>query len=379
VFIQGRNLGQTPLELPRLIRGEYRIQVECVPGEYGRVHRVTLGPSRTVVHVDSHFDAAVQTGHGVSLRYAGSAAVDKYALAHAIEIGRAVGARQVALIAPEPGHDDRVRIWALEVDSGRLRAVALVRVDDQGAVPAGRDAIAALEQGRSVDFTQDAPAPLVVTEAAQVAPPAQSPTAVPEAAASTEHDPARDAGEERGPGTLAWTLAGAGAAAHVAGWVLYAQLLSLEADYRKVRELPDTSEARRRLGRVEDFELAPPLAAGAGAALVTASLPLLLPQSASGEPPLWAWIVGGGGLALASAGTVLLARGAGCDEFDRLRRCDDVVTTTRLGAMAITTAVPLLSVPIVYWLRSLGASEHAADVTLEASPRAFVLHWRGTL
>ena len=282
------------------------------------------------------------------------------------------------MIAPEPGHADRVRIWALEVDSGRLRAVALVRVDEQGAVPAGRDAIAALEQNRSVDFTQDAPAPLVVTEPAQVAPPAQAVAAAAEPTPA-DYEPVRDAGEERGPGALAWTLAGSGAAAHVAGWVLYAQLLSLEADYRKVRELSDTAEARRRLGRIEDFELAPPLAAGAGAALVTASLPLLLPESASGAPPLWAWIIGGGGLAVASAGAVLLARGAGCDEFDRLSRCDDAVTTTRLGAMAITTAVPLLSVPVVYWLRSLGAGERAAHLTLEASPQAFVLHWRGTL
>jgi hypothetical protein len=160
---------------------------------------------------------------------------------------------------------------------------------------------------------------------------------------------------------------------------LYGQLLSLEADYRKVRELPDASEARRRLGRVEDFGLAPPLAAGAGAALATAALPLLLPRSATGGLPTFAWVAGGSGLALATAGSLLLVRGSGCDEFDRLGRCDDVPTTTRLGAMVITTAVPLLGVPLVYWLRSIGADARATDVTLEASARAFVLHWRGTL
>jgi hypothetical protein len=379
VFIQGRNLGQTPLELPRLIRGEYRIQVECVPGEYGRVHRVTLGPSRTVVHVDSHFDAAVQTGHGVSLRYAGEAALEKYAPAHAIEIGRAVGAQRVALITPEPGGAGAVRIWALEVDAGKLRAIALVQVDAQGAIPAARDAVAALVQDRSVDFTQSAPTPLEVSEAELVAAPAESLPAPEEQSPVADLEPVRDEGEEAAPGALAWTLAGVGAAAHVTGWVLYGHQLALESDYRRVRGLSDASEARRRLERIDDFELAPPLVAGIGAALATASLPLLLPESPPGAPPTWAWLAGGGGLALAAAGTVLLVRGAGCDDFDRLRRCDDVVTTTHLGAMVITTAVPLLGVPVVYWLRSLGAPSEATDLTLEASPRAFTLHWRGTL
>jgi hypothetical protein len=47
--------------------------------------------------------------------------------------------------------------------------------------------------------------------------------------------------------------------------------------------------------------------------------------------------------------------------------------------MVITTAVPLLSVPVIYWLRSPGTSEPSSDLTLEASPHAFKLQWGGRL
>jgi hypothetical protein len=379
VFIQGRNLGSTPLELPRLTPGAYRIQVECVPGEYGRVHRVTLGEQRTLVHVDSHFDAATQTGDGISLRYSTRATSERFALRHGIEVARLVGARYVAVIAPEG--DGKIRISSLEVAHGKPLAQVIVGSDETGAFVDVSEAIAALRAGRSQDFSGVVPVAIASTPA--VTPAAVS--SVTQQRPASTHAHAGDASIRRdsdddgqGPGAAGWTLAAVGAAAHLTGWALYAHQLSLESDYRKVRGLSDTSEARRRLARIDGFELLPPLTSAGGALLLTASLPWLLPRADSQPVPGWSIGVGVAGLAFAGTGVALLVRGAGCDEFDPLARCDDVVTTTHLGAQLLSSAVPLLALPAVYVLRSLGASEET-PLTIDASPTGATLYWRGTL
>jgi hypothetical protein len=379
VFIQGRNLGSTPLELPRLTPGGYRIQVECVPGEYGRVHRVTLGENRTLVHVDSHFDAATQTGDGVSLRYSTRATSERFALRHAIEVARLVGARYVAVIAPEG--DGKVRISSLEVAHGKPLAQVIVGSDETGAFVRVSEAIAALRAGRSQDFSGAAPKAITstpaVTPAAVSSVTQQRPTAT--HAAVDDSIMSRNVDDDtHGAGAVGWTLAATGAAAHITGWVLYAHQLSLESDYRKVRGLSDTSEARRRLSRIDSFELLPPLTSAGGALLLTASLPWLLPRSDSQPLPGWSIGVGVAGLAVAGTGVALLVRGAGCDEFDRLARCDDVVTTTHLGVHLIGLAVPLLAVPALYLLRPAGAPNET-PLTIDVSSTGATLHWRGTL
>lgn len=378
-FIQGRNLGSTPLELPRLSPGDYRIQAECVPGEYGRVHRVTLGPRRTVVHVDSHFDAAVQSGDGVSLRYGSAAASARLAPRHSIEVGRLVGARYVALITPEPAGDGAIRISKLEVERGKVLAQVVTRIDEENEILRLPDALSALREDRSIDFSGETPAALVPSLTAESSADSVGAETLDEARRTAEEAStasADHAGDH--PGIAAWTLGGVGAAAHVTGWILFAYQLGLEGDYRKVRELDDPSEARRRMARIDSFELAPPLVAGAGALLGTAALPLLLPAGDDSEVPAWSLGVGIGGLALAGVGAGLLIRGSGCDDFDRLARCDDVVTTTHLGALLISAAVPLLGVPVVHWFRTQRDRGEPA-LSLDASHRHLALYWRGTL
>jgi hypothetical protein len=366
--------------LPRLGPGDYRIQVECVPGEYGRVHRVTLGHGRTVVHVDSHFDAAAQSGDGVSLRYGSAPAAARFALRHAIEVGRLVGARYVVVIAPEPAGDGVIRVSRLEVERGKVIAQVVARLDASNEIVRLPEVLAALREGQSTDFSGEAPAPIkpVVT----IAVPATSDpsndgagTALEAAEAPSSY---RDTASSDGPGFAAWTLAGAGTVIHIVGWVLYAHHLGLESDYRKVRNLDDPSEAQRRMARIDDFELVPPLVASGGALLGTAALPLLLPPSDRRGVPGWSLGVGLGGLALAGAGAGLLVRRSGCDDFDRLARCDDVVTTTHLGALLVGAAVPLLSVPVIHFIRSRGGSTDAA-LSVDVSHTRFALSWKGTL
>jgi hypothetical protein len=376
VFIQGRNLGQTPLELPRLSRGEYRVQVECVPGQFGRVHRVTLGPSRTVVHVDSRFDSAVQSSDTVSLRYPNDALEKKYAATHAVEIGRAVGARYVALVMPERQVAGRVRITAFEVESGKWLASVLAALDDANALRSASAAAEALVAGRSLDFTVEPPAPL--SAPVELEAPVALAAPVSERSNALSLDAPAQKDESGGPGVLAWSLGAVGAVAHVIGWGLYAQQLALEADYRKVRDLEDTAEAERRLDNIEAFELAPLLTAFGGSALMTASLPMLLPDTGSASPPVLGYVAGGAGVAIAGAGAYLLIAGGSCDRFDALGRCDDVPATTRLGAMLISASLPLLSIPIVYWVRGLGVSDDTA-VALEGSHQHVLVRWRGRL
>jgi hypothetical protein len=379
-FVQGRNLGVTPLELPRLSPGEYRIQAECVPGEYGRVHRVNLGQSRAVVHVDAHLDAAVQTGSGISLRYGTAAASSRLAVPHAIEVGRVVGAQRIALIVPEPTSEGWVRISAIEVENGKLIAQVLTQVTDTGEVAHLGEALASLRAGRSRDFGGVRPAPLAISQAGAAPAAASSsfsPTATPGSAAVTA---ASDDNSEPGggPGAAVWTIAAVGAATHVAGWVLYARLLGLEADYRKVSDLSDTGEAERRRSRIDDFELIPPLVAAGGAVLGTAALPWLLPSSEARDVPGWALGVGGGGVALAVVSAVLMIRGTSCENYDPLARCDDVLTTSHLGTMLLGSALPLLSVPVIYFARSLGA-DAKPELSFVVSHEHASLHWRGTL
>ena len=376
-FVQGRNLGNTPLELQRLSPGEYRIQAECVPGEYGRVHRVTLGTSRAVVHVDSHLDAAVQTGSGISLRYGTPAASARLAPRHATEVARVVGAQFVALIAPEPVGDGWIRISALQVESGKLLAEVVTRVGDDSEVGHLREAVTALRAGHSATFGEP---PLVkaVRPVAGEEAPASSATG-PEADSQRDTMKAEsDARDDSGADAAVWTIAAIGAAAHVTGWALYARSLALEADYRKVRDLTDTREAERRLARADDFALVPPLVAAGGAVVTTAAMPWLLPKSEASDVPTWALVAGGAGIALAAVGTVFLVRGADCGDHDRLTRCDDVPTTSHLGLMLLDTALPVLGIPVVYFVRSL-RDEANDELSLTASHEGAVLYWRGTL
>jgi hypothetical protein len=375
VYVQGRNLGQTPLELPRLMRGEYRVQVDCVPGQHGRVHRVTLGPSRTIVNVDSRFDAVVQTGDGVSLRYTSDLAQQREARAHGIEVGRSVGARHVALVTPEAGSEDRVRISSLEVAQGRLVASVIVRLDATSALVRGADAIAALVEGRSFDFTVEPAVPLIETPEVE---PLQAQTSELALDLSLLSDSERS--DDSDTNWIAWSAGGVGAAAYVASWILYAHQLSLESDYRKVRDLPDTSEAERRIARIESFELVPPILAFASAGVVSAALPFVLPESELSSPPA-AVAVGGAGVLLAGVGAFFLIQAAGCETYDALGRCDDVLATTRFGGLLISGALPLLMTPVVYWIRGDAPSSipESDDVSLEVSREGFVLGWRGRL
>lgn len=385
VFVQGRKLGKTPLDLPQLSHGDYRIQVECIPGEFARVHRVAVGQSHIAVHVDSRFDAAVRSSDGVSLRYGLTRARRELALGHASQIGRILGTSHVLLLAPDDGGPGWVRAWALETRTGEVKAQGLLQVDEKGQVPHARAVIFALREGRSLDGTGTEPRelaqlePVVVARAAVEADSGPGAADPDDAASASQLLWDGDSGQSDHGDALAWTAGGIGLAGHLAGWALYGRLLSLEDDYRKVRELSDASEAQRRMARIESFELVPLAVAGGGTLIMTVSLPFLLPSAEPGSAiPTWSIVVGASGLAAAGVGTALLVQGADCSNFDALGRCDDKVTTTRLGALIISTGVPLLALPIIYGLRGLSGDD-SQHIAIGASPDGFNVTWGSSL
>lgn len=371
VFINGRHLGEAPLELPQLSPGEYRVQAECDEGRVGRVHRVTIGSARVVKRIDTRFDAAVQSASDISLRYDSGEAQRKRAYADAVEIGRVVGVSDVLLALPmidaagKP--TDKVQVDRIQVEDGKLLAVVRLRVDSAGAIDraalgaAARDLLAHGEG----DYTAKAPAQVTAPhEVAQQPPEGGEPTST----AVEETESEATAGEERdenawSPPAIGMVLGITGGVATLASWGMFAHQLSLESAYRDKIDANDNYE--RALTDLDDFELAPLIMGSAGTAALTASLPWLLPP-AEGVPTL-GYVAGGFGGALAIAGAVLLVRGYECDKFDIADRCTDILATTRLGGLLLVGALPWLSVPIVYWMRDAGA-EDVARLTLEPTP-----------
>jgi hypothetical protein len=166
VYVNGRGLGQAPLELPQLSPGEYRLQAECVGGEVGRVHRTVLGPGRLVKRIDPRFDSAVVTSMDVSLRY--PHATDQYTHGErdAVEVGRVVGVDTVVWV--HPALDDQLRprpglveVGVLRVRDEALQSLVRIRVSDTDKVGS---AAKALEGGKFVDLSEGEGRPLAHAE-----------------------------------------------------------------------------------------------------------------------------------------------------------------------------------------------------------------------
>ncbi|MFI5307451.1 MAG: PEGA domain-containing protein [Polyangiales bacterium] len=413
VYVNGRHLGAAPLELPQLSPGEYRVQAECEEGRAGRVHRVTIGSARVVKRIDTRFDAAVQTSLDVSLRYEAVESQRDHAYADALEIGRVIGAGEVALLLPVARDDgkasDVVQIDRIRVKDGQSLATVRVRLDSAGAIEAAAlaAAVRALLEGRSLDLTQPTPVAVAAPEAiavlpvepsAQPAPAAPGdtsntkltsvqagPTAAPVEAASEADVEAGATPDATGPRAhsspsrpLGIALAIVGGAAAITGWALFGHQLSLEQAYRD--RLNSGADASVSLPGLNHFTYVPFAVQMGASALLVAAQPWLLPPASSPRVPVWGWVVGGIGAGVAIAGAVFTIRGASCNAFDQQGRCSDVLATTRFGLDLLAASAPLLSVPVVYLLRG-GVDKRDTGVVLGPPPSGggAQLTWRGQL
>jgi hypothetical protein len=229
VYVNGRPLGRAPLELPQLSPGEYRLQAECTEGEIGRVHRVTVGTERVVKRIDTRFDAAVVTSLELSLRYGNVAEMQAHGAADAAEVGRVVGAQTVLWVHPaldataQPGIVDVSRV---RVRDAAPQAQVRLRAHDEKSASL---AIAALEQGRSIDLSGAPPRDLDSAAQGQPATPTarkagsqpavESAPPLPEASRQTEPTQTTPASNEShdGPGIAPIIVTSSGGAILIVG------------------------------------------------------------------------------------------------------------------------------------------------------------------
>lgn len=390
VFVNGRMLGTSPLELPDLSPGEYRVQVECREGQPGRVHRTVMAAGRVVKRIDTGFDAMLQTAIDVSLQYSGYPEQDRFATDHATEIGRVVGASDVVLVsqqAPSVEASGVMLVRRIQVADGKLIAAVKIAMNDAGEVGFGRQAqaLSDLQEGRFSDLSQDAITELAVADyeveprsaelspRAAEAPVTAEPLAVSvEMDAEADHGAASNAALSGGTSVFGWVLGAAGATTAVVGWSLYGYQLTLETDYREAAV--GTTEYFSALNDLDSFQFTPLVTTFAGMALLSASLPWILPDDHG--VPGWSLATGAAGVILAGVGGYFLYAGATCDEFDRASRCTDASSTTYLGGMFLLTAAPLLTIPIVYLTRGAGGS---SQVSVQATASGIGVEWDGVL
>ncbi|MCG8557159.1 MAG: PEGA domain-containing protein [Proteobacteria bacterium] len=377
VFLNGRPVGASPLELTELVPGDYLVQVECDPAARGRVHRVAISNAREALRVRQGFDRVIQTEQDLFLRYATRANARARQRSDALETARIVGASDVVLVHSMPArsatviHLDRYRVG----DGRQLAALRLELTRNE------RPARARLE--RLVDALQ-------LSQPSPAQPPAKRPVV----------SPGRETGErprEPGPAPAAararadrplpiarvagWALAGAGLLASGLGWGLHVRLQGLHDDYAVAVQNGKPHETQ--LKALAASEHTPRLVTASAAALLTGSLPFWLPERA--DQAWWSWLSGAAGLGVGVAGALLAIQESRCGA-DPAGRCRRAELNTHLGSQLLLQAVPLLAVPVVYAARgSQRTQDRAASGwatsrwLLRIRPRAAELCWHGTL
>jgi hypothetical protein len=153
----------------------------------------------------------------------------------------------------------------------------------------------------------------------------------------------------------------------VAGWVLYAS----RQDTR--RALYVSGVPLRDVDAFHNGGTASLLLSGLGAAALTASEYFWLPQQRG--VPVWSWGVGGAGAALALVGAGFAAAGEHCDIADPRVACQGFTADSTFGPTLMLNSLPLLGVPLTYFLRealgtsdarvSMSAGDHHATLSLE--------------
>lgn len=350
--LNGVLLGETPVSIGDVFPGQYRAQVECDPGERGRVHVVTVGAGSAERQVDSRFDAAIVSRPSLQLRYDKPADASKYLVADARQIANEVDAGQIVLLAVDGGVMTLRRIDARVSEPTTVLAAARVGPDGDGASDADiASAAGALVAGQCTDFTSGTPAPLDCGRA-----PAASAT-VP--AASDWPEGRRP----RGQFVAGMTLVGVGIAALATGYALLIPRSNAGEDWistvdtdaaNGATQATDTSAQQRWF----DLRGAIVASGSVGSAALVTAMPLALPNRE--KTPWWAWVSGGVGLGL---GAFSIAYGvtaeaepnASCSAatVDPLvpRACAKRGDQTSVALLTGLTAAPLITMPLVYLLR----------------------------
>jgi PEGA domain len=398
VYLNGRHLGTTPFRLDRAAAGDYRVQVEC-NRTLARVHVVQLGDQPASLLVDTQFDRAVASDPRLLLRYPSAREAREQAVSHAIQLGREIGASDVILVGVQEGRAELLRV---HVDQQRLVARATVPWREQHGFPrAAIDAAISvlaearlegepsLEQNTSqVPDTSEGPAPLppeptVVEPEPEAAADAPAPAAdqeAPEVKAEPAAEPAPAPQQQRrrrwaGYGLLA---AATGLTAVGVGYDLRAQNLNnrlssvsidsdLSMDPSVAGDVRDQQSKFDRARSLRWIGLAGPIVA-------TAAVVLLVEPRA--RVPWWGYLLAGAGVGLAAPGVFEISRSNKCKLGDDTQGCRREYDSAAHGALLVTAALPLISVPLVQFLRKTSLQSYALSTDARAGRFVIMLHGR---
>lgn len=397
VYLNGRHLGTTPFQLERAAAGDYRVQVEC-GRSVGRVHVVQLGDQAVSLLVDTEFDRAVTSDPRLGLSYPNRDRLRELAVPHAIELGRAVQADDVVLVGV---HNDRAELLRVQVAQRKLVARASVPWTPRHgfARPLLEAAIVALAEGRfegepSVDRTERATPPPAEQPVAQVSPPLpqvslpQPVAAPPAAAAPPEAEPTppaispaeRQRLRERRVRRAGLGLLGISGGLLVAG-IAYEwraqRLLDRLARFGVSNDValldPSADPAlgaatSRQLEQVQPkYDTASHLRwlGVAGGALATGATAMLVrPHS---KVPRWSYAFFPVGLAVAAFGAYEIATSDDCQLASDRGPCRRPRDSAARGALLLSAAAPLLSVPLIHLLKPRHLSQGGPESALRQS------------
>jgi len=345
VRINGVEFGKTPLGGVELPVGTYRVQVECDPPRRGRIHRVAIVSGDNSFYVDGELERLVRTQPMLHLEYASTREWDSR-MEHASVIAEVLDDSSSMVVT-------MLRDSVLRLDSN---AAHLEPGSVWVAAPAGspsaddlRRAVDALLEGRSVDFT--GPHPIARSSWAFV--PVAAVAQPSEPSAQTATDAAVEPSLRARPRRIAgWTTFGIGVASVGAGVGLHAWRGNLgDAFVAMPTNLNDAT-------RWNDARIAVWTTAAVGGAAVSTAMPLLLPDRRG--TPWWGWLSGGAGLGLTAYAVYEGVTMTACPEpfvgnEARARDCVDRGQEAGRIALALAGAAPLLTVPLVYWIRPLRA------------------------
>jgi hypothetical protein len=349
--VNGVLIGATPVQVSDLYPGRYRVQVECEPSTPSRVHSVDVPAGSISIFVFDRFDRSVRTTPFLHLQSEGPPDAQRL-VRDARNVARALSASAVVTLAAT----DR-GVLELRVVTGTQLMSPVVRIAASAEGPtdeAVSEAVFALLAGKCADLSTDQPValdcrsgtPILVTK--------------PEGAPSAPRGVRPPAGQF----ITGLTLASIGSASLVTGYGLLISRRSAADDWLAD---PGSLDAHAKwlnhgTGLV--------ITGSAGSALLVTAMPLLLPYRH--KTPWWAWMSGGIGLGFAAASivegvTASPKPDASCSVnnlnpapcVDRAKRID-------LAVLLGVTAAPLLTMPLVYWLRK---SDKRLDAELLPSIR----------
>jgi hypothetical protein len=398
VYLNGRHLGTTPFRLDRAAAGDYRVQVEC-NRTLARVHLVQLGDQPVSLLVDTQFDRSVNSDPRLLLRYANQKDASEQAVAHAVQIGREIGATDVILVGVRDGKAELLRV---QVEQQRLVARATVPWTERHrfARAAVEPAITVLAEARLEGTpslkqnTEEVPTTAPQTAAAVVEPPAPPTPAVVAAAASAD----APAPEPEPPPVVARPdrsrlrrrIAGYSMLAAAVGFTVLGVGYDVRAHQIQNNELSqvdveilemDTPEGLAESRRVDDlnrkFQRAQNLRwlGMAGPALASAAVFTLI------EPrrhvPWWTYVVAAGGAGLIAGGVVEVKKSDDCVAYEGNGVDCRVSEDTRArGALLIAAAVPFLVVPLAQLIRLAPERQVALAPSVGRDHFSLTLHAR---